>query len=209
MTFYETRFPANISGGATGGPMRVTDVVTLRSGFEERNSIWQHSRRKWDASFGVKTADDLHAVLSFWEAMGGRRHTFRWKDWADYKSVAPGLAIGPQDQTIGTGTGALTSFQLKKTYASGAAYYVRTINKPVADTVRLSVNNVEKTAGVDFTVDTTTGLIALAVAPTLGHLVKAGFEFDVPVRFDNDALSTQLEAYHGGATSIDIIEVRV
>lgn len=208
MTFYETRFPTNISGGASGGPMRVTDVVTLRSGFEERNSIWQHSRRKWDASFGIKTADDLHAVLSFWEAMGGRRHSFRWKDWADFKSVAPGVAIGPQDQTIGTGTGALTSFQLSKTYSSGGASYTRPINKPVAGKVRVSVNNVEKTIVTDFTVDTTTGLIAFVVAPANGHLVKAGFEFDVPVRFDNDALSTQLEAYMGGATSIDIIEVR-
>lgn len=208
MTFYETRFPAKIGSGATGGPMRVTDVVTLRSGFEEVNSIWQHSRRKWDASYGIKTADDLHEVLAFWEAMGGRRHSFRWKDWADYKSTTPGGTVTALDQTIGTGTGAAVSFQLIKTYAAGAASYVRPIRKPVAGTVRVAVNNVEKTAGVDFTVDTTTGLIAFAIAPGNGLSVKAGFQFDVSARFDNDALSTQLELYHGGATSIDIIEVR-
>lgn len=208
MTFYETRFPADIGAGASGGPMRVTDVVSLRSGFEERNSIWQHSRRKWDASYGIKTADDLHTVLAFWEAMGGRQHSFRWKDWADFKSVAPGATVGPLDQLIGTGNGVLTSFQLVKSYAAGAASYTRPIRKPVAGTVRVAVNGVEKTAGVDFTVDTTTGLIAFAIAPTNTHPIRAGFEFDVPVRFDNDALSTQLELYHGGATSIDIIEVR-
>lgn len=208
MTFYETRFPTRIAGGAQGGPMRVTDVVSLRSGFEERNSIWQYSRRKWDAAYGVKDADDLHTVLAFWEAMCGRQHSFRWKDWADFKSVAPGQDVTALDQAIGTGDGATLSFQLIKTYAAGGASYVRPIRKPVAGTVRVAIDGTEKTAGVDFTIDTTTGLIAFAVAPGDTLAITAGFEFDVPARFDNDALSTQLENYHGGTASIDIIEVR-
>lgn len=207
MTFYETRFPADIGAGATGGPRRVTDVVTLRSGFEERNSIWQHSRRQWDAAYGVKTADDLHSVIEFWEAMGGRAHAFRWKDWADFKSVAPRQAVTPTDQAIGTGDGATLAFQLVKAYATGGATYSRPIKKPVAGTVRVAVNGSEAMSG--WAVDTTTGIVAFSVAPANGAAITAGFEFDVPARFDNDMLATQMELYHGGAASITIMEVRV
>lgn len=207
MSFFETRFPTDISGGAQGGPMRVTDVVTLRSGFEETNSIWQHSLRKWDASFGVKKANDLHAVLEFWEAMGGRRHQFRWKDHADYKSCAPRTAVSATDQQIGVGDGSTTTFQLVKRYAASTASYSRPIRKPVTGTVEISID--DATQGSGWVVDSATGIVVFTTAPAVGEVIKAGFEFDVPVRFNNDFLSTQLEAYHGGAAAIEIMEVRV
>lgn len=209
MTFYETRFPPAIGAGATGGPTRLTDVVTLRSGYEEVNSIWQNSRRRWNASYGVKDVNDLHQVVEFWEAMGGRRHSFRWKDWADFKSVAPKNATSSADQTIGIGDGATVGFQLVKVYAAGAASYTRPIKKPVAGTVKVSVNGINLVQGVGFAVDTTTGIVALTIAPSVGQLVKAGFEFDVPARFDTDTLSTQIELYQAGVATIDIMEVRI
>jgi uncharacterized protein (TIGR02217 family) len=208
MSFYEIQFPPDISGGASGGPMRVTDVVSLRSGYEEVNSIWQHSRRKWDASYGIKTANDLHAVIEFWEAMGGRANQFRWKDWADFKSVAPGQTVSSTDQTIGTGDGSTVAFQLVKSYGVGLASYSRPIKKPVSGSVKVNVAG-DLVEGVGFTVDYTTGIVTLASAPGSGVAVKVGFEFDVPVRFDTDFLSTQLELYHGGTTSIPVIEVRI
>lgn len=206
MTFYETRFPTDISGGAQGGPRRITDIVELRSGFEERNAIWSHSRRRWDASYGIKSADDLHAVLEFWEAMGGRLHEFRWKDHLDWKSCRPSLAPSPIDQAIGTGDGVTLQFQLRKRYAAGTAGYWRPIRKPVAGTVRVARNGAEALTG--WTVDTVTGIVAFAAAPGNGVAVTAGFEFDCPARFNNDELSTMLEAYMAGATTIEIVETR-
>lgn len=40
MSFHEIRFPANLSFGSVGGPERMTEIVTLANGFEERNTPW-------------------------------------------------------------------------------------------------------------------------------------------------------------------------
>ena len=90
MTFDNIRFPTSISRGSSGGPERRTDVVTTASGREERNARWANSRRRYDAGFGVKSLDDIHAVIAFFEERRGRLHAFRWKDHADFKSGAPG-----------------------------------------------------------------------------------------------------------------------
>lgn len=210
MAFHEIRFPTAIAFGSRGGPERRTEIVTLGSGFEERNSPWAHSRRRYDAGYGVRTLDDLHAVIAFFEARHGRLHGFRWKDHADFKSCAPLQSATPLDQTIGTGDGAETGFQLRKTYVSGAQSYVRDIKKPVAGTVRVAVAGVEKTEGADFTVDTATGIVTFTAAPANGASVTAGFEFDVPVRFDTDRLGIDLAAFDAGEIpDIPVVEIRI
>ena len=87
------RFPDNISRGARGGPERRTQIVELASGDEERNASWANSRRRYDVAYGIRRADDLAAVVAFFEARNGRLHGFRYKDWADYKSCLPSQAI--------------------------------------------------------------------------------------------------------------------
>src|SRR5512145_3196713 len=130
-SFHEVLFPLAIGFGSSGGPERRTDVVLLASGHEERNSRWADSRRRFDAGTGVRSLDDLHALLSFFEERRGRLHGFRWRDRADWKSCAPGEAIASTDQGIGIGDGTNPTFQLAKTYG-GTAPYVRQITKPVA-----------------------------------------------------------------------------
>jgi uncharacterized protein (TIGR02217 family) len=207
MAFHEVRFPDNISRGARGGPERRTQVVELASGDEERNASWANSRRRYDVAYGIRRADDLAAVVAFFEARNGRLCGFRYKDWADYKSALPSLAITPTDQQIGTGTGSLQTFQLAKRYTSGAQTWVRTITKPVAGTVRVVLGMVEQMSG--WTVDTTTGLITFTTAPANGVIVRAGFEFDVPVRFDSDTLDVTLDFERlGSITSIPLLEIR-
>ncbi len=120
MAFHEVRFPDNISRGARGGPERRTQVVELASGDEERNASWANSRRRYDVAYGIRRADDLAAVVAFFEARNGRLHGFRYKDWADYKSCLPSQAVAPTDQPIGIGNGAVTTFALLKRYTSGA-----------------------------------------------------------------------------------------
>ena len=207
MAFHEVRFPDNISRGARGGPERRTQVVELASGDEERNASWANSRRRYDVAYGIRRADDLAAVVAFFEARNGRLHGFRYKDWADYKSALPSQAITATDQQIGTGTGSLQTFQLAKRYTSGAQTWVRTIAKPVAGTVRIALGMVEQMSG--WTVDTTTGLITFTTAPAGSVIVRAGFEFDVPVRFDSDTLDVSLDFERlGSITSIPLLEIR-
>lgn len=89
MAFHEVLYPARLSYGSTGGPERRTEIVTLSNGFEERNSPWAHSRRRYDAGGGLRSLDDVAVLVAFFEARMGRLHGFRWKDWADYKSCPP------------------------------------------------------------------------------------------------------------------------
>jgi uncharacterized protein (TIGR02217 family) len=211
MAFHEIRFPVEIAFGATGGPERRTEIVTLGSGFEERNSPWADSRRRYNAGYGLRSLDDVHEVIAFFEARHGRLHGFRWKDRADWKSCAPGASVAASDQTIGAGDGARTEFALTKTYASGGAAYTRAIAKPVAGTVRIAVDGVEKIAGTHFSVDAATGIVSFVdeAAPASGAAVTAGFEFDVPVRFDTDFLEINLAAFSAGSVpGIPIVEVR-
>ena len=207
MGFHEVRFPDNISRGARGGPERRTQIVELASGDEERNASWANSRRRYDVAYGIRRADDLAAVVAFFEARNGRLHGFRYKDWADYKSALPSQAITATDQQIGTGTGSLQTFQLAKRYTSGPQTWVRTIAKPVTGTVRVALGMVEQMSG--WTVDTTTGVVTFTTAPAGGVIVRAGFEFDVPVRFDSDTLDVTLDFERlGSITAIPLLEIR-
>jgi uncharacterized protein (TIGR02217 family) len=208
MAFHEVRFPDNISRGARGGPERRTQIVELASGAEERNSSWANSRRRYDVAYGIRRADDLAAVVAFFEARNGRLHGFRFKDWADFKSCLPSQTPGPTNQPIGTGTGAATQFQLTKRYTSGAQSWTRAIIKPVAGTVTIALNGVTLASG--WSVSTATGLVTFTTAPAAGVAITAGFEFDVPVRFETDVLDVTLDLERlGSITSIPLIELRL
>lgn len=207
--FHEVRFPLDISRGARGGPVRRTDIVTLASGREHRNARWQHSRRKYDAGYGVKTLAGLAAVVAFFEERRGRLIGFRWRDRLDWTSAAANGPPTPADQPIGVGTGSLVSFQIVKTYGAAHAPYRRLIRKPVAGTVRVAVGGAEMPPSA-FSVDAATGMVTFAVAPANGAAISAGYEFDVPVRFDVDELDIELSAFEAGQIpSIPLIELVV
>ena len=210
MSFHEVRFPASLSFGAIGGPERRTDIVTLANGFEERNTPWAHSRRRYDAGLGLRSLDDLALLIDFFEARQGQLFGFRWKDWGDFKSCAPCDDPQVADQIIGTGDDQQSAFQLTKTYASGAQSYARPISKPVQGTVRVSLGGDLLQDSIDYTVDTTTGLVTFPQPPGEGAVVRAGFEFDVPVRFDADRIQTAVSSFQAGeAPNVPVIEVRV
>ncbi|KGJ19269.1 DUF2460 domain-containing protein [Paracoccus sanguinis] len=209
MAFHEVRFPPKLSFGSLGGPERRTEIVTLSNGFEERNSPWAHSRRRYDAGVGLQSLDDMAALIAFFEARAGQLHGFRWKDWADYSSALPSWAVSAGDQLIGRGDGRTVRFALSKLYRSGEASYRRPIAKPVAGTVKLAIGDVELVEGTDFTVDLTTGEVTLAVAPMMDAPVTAGFEFDVPVRFDTDRIAVSVASFEAGEVpQVPVVEVR-
>ena len=209
MAFHEVRFPSGVSFGSSGGPERRTQIVTLGSGREERNASWADSRRRYNAGYGVRSLDDLHAAIAFFEARHGRLHGFRFKDWTDFKSCAPGGVAGALDQRIGTGNGSAAVFALVKAYVSGGESYARAIKKPVSGTVKVAVGGTEL-PGTGFTVDAAAGVVTLGSAPAAGTAVTAGFEFDVPVRFDTDFLDIDLSAFRAGQIpSIPLVEIRL
>jgi uncharacterized protein (TIGR02217 family) len=209
--FHEVLFPLDVALRSAGGPERRTDIVALGSGREERNARWAHSRRRYDAGYGIKTLDALSSVVAFFEERRGRLHGFRWRDRLDQSSAAPGAAVSPVDQTIGTGNGVTASFQLTKTYGSIYAPYQRPVTKPVSGSVRIAVAGVEVTQGVAFTCDPTTGAVTFLPGhiPATGAAVRAGFHFDVPVRFDTDYLEVDLSAFAAGQIpKIPLVEIK-
>ncbi|BDV33916.1 DUF2460 domain-containing protein [Methylocystis iwaonis] len=205
--FHEVRFPCGLTLGARGGPERRTQIVDLRSGREERNQLWAGSRRKWNAGYGLNTVDKLAQVVAFFEERAGRFYGFRWQDRFDMTSgPSPKIAVTPTDQTIGVGDGATKSFQLIKTY--GAAYnpFARKILKPVAGTAVVALNGVAQASG--WSVDATTGIVTFAAAPAAGAIVSAGYQFDVPVRFDLDYLEMEESAILAGIVpNIPVVEL--
>ncbi|GGH26020.1 TIGR02217 family protein [Cribrihabitans marinus] len=210
MNFHEVRFPANLSFGSVGGPERRTDVVTLANGHEERNTPWAHSRRRYDAGLGLRSLDDIAALIAFFEARRGQMFGFRWKDWSDYKSCAASGEVAFDDQVIGMGDGQETDFGLVKIYRSGDFSYVRPIVKPVAGTVRVGVEQDALREGVDYALDAARGRVTFADPPAEGMAITAGFEFDVPVRFDTDRIQTSVASFQAGEVpNVPVIEVRV
>lgn len=179
------RFPVGISYGAVGGPGHDTAIVSLpASGAEERTSRRDGAKRIYDAAKGVSSQADAAAILDFVLARAGSARGFRFKDWFDFTSASDHRsAVDFDDQVIGTGDGVTTEFQLRKTYQDTARTVQRLIEKPVSGTTRIGVAGVEAMAG--WTVNTTSGLVTFSVAPALGEEITAGFQFDVPVRFDD------------------------
>ncbi len=94
-----------------------------------------------------------------------------------------------------------------KHYTSGAQSWARAITKPAAGSVLIRLNTAEQPTG--WSVNTTTGIITFAAAPPNGVVVRAGFAFDVPVRFDSDLLDVTLDIERlGSITSIPLLEIR-
>ena len=210
MDFHDIRFPASLSFGSLGGPERRTEIVTLANGHEERNTPWAHSRRRYDAGLGMRSLDDIEALIAFFEARRGQLFGFRWKDWADYKSCAASAAPQAGDQRIGFGDGVTQYFQLTKTYRSGPAEYVRPIAKPVTGTVRVAVAGDPLREGAHFALDDATGVVKLYAVPPEGAEITAGYEFDVPVRFDTDRIHTSVASFRAGEVpDVPVVEVRL
>lgn len=309
MLVYEV-FPKNISFNSIGAVRFATDVVQVDSGADQRGSRWDQSLMEFDVAYGVRTMEDLHALIAFFRAMRGRLYSFLIEDVVDHKSTLAVLeearaapAISPQDQQLGVGDNLTKTFQLVKHYKTLNALQeqVRIITKPKANTTIVSINDLQV---ANFTVDLLTGIVTfvseytatgtLSVAqpgaagtaritgapgffanfaigknivttgwavpnnvtdetmvisitgkagdssyidvsydstkwhvgevaetgvanvtvrthpaPVLGEVVKAGFEFWVPVRFDTDRLPVTLEDYGiGGAADVKLVEVR-
>jgi uncharacterized protein (TIGR02217 family) len=198
MGFHEVSLPARLAFGSTGGVERRTEVVTLASGFERRSTPWAEGRRRWLIGANLRTLADMAELVAFFEARMGRLFGFRFRDFMDFRSCAPGSEPAATDQALETGDGETVAFQLRKGE--------RVIRKPVAGSVVVAVDGVVVAAEVD----AATGVVTLAAAPAEGAAVTAGFLFDVPVRFDADRIDVTLESFDAGRmTAVPLVEIRI
>jgi|CXWL01.1.fsa_nt_gi uncharacterized protein (TIGR02217 family) len=204
MAFFESpRFPDDISYNSVANTEYKTDIIDMSGGAESRLSRWADARRSYNAAFGVRTRPQLDALIAFFHSCKGKAHGFRYNDPIDNSSADFGAYVSAVDQIIipvGTST---TLYQLRKRYNSGATVY-RDIKKPVSGSVVIAIAGVPQASG--WTVDTTTGVITFAVAPS--GTVTAGFLFDVPCRFDTDQLSADLVSYNLVSTDVPVVEIR-
>ena len=80
----------------------------------------------------------------------------------------------------------------------------------MAGTVLVAIADDPKVEGQEFSVDPATGLVTFTVAPDIGAVITAGFEFDVPVRFDTDRIVISMASFKAGEIpSIPVVEVRL
>lgn len=205
MAFHEVRLPDDVERGAQGGPRFKTTVIILDSGFERRNIDWSQARGAWDVGYGIDDKTAFSVVLTFFRAREGRAHGFRFKDWSDFELARQSIGVTDTSNTL---------FQIFKRYTSGTINYDRTLNKIVSGTVSVWVNNIaiiEGAGASEYQIDLNTGIITIGatLAAQSGTLVEAQCEFDVPVRFDNDQISVNMEIFNAGQIpNIQIIEIR-
>lgn len=203
--FDDLPYPLALGRDASVAAEFSTTVATGASGFETRNALWADARLRFDLGPGVRSEAELGTLLAFFRARRGAARGFRLRDPLDFSSH--GLTGTPTmvDQLLGTGDGTRTGFALVKRYGSGAEAQVRRITRPVAASLLVSVGGVA-TSG--FTLDPG-GIVTFTVAPPAGTAVRAGFLFDVPVRFESDRLDLAGVAIAAGeAPSVPVVEIR-
>jgi uncharacterized protein (TIGR02217 family) len=204
--FHDEDFPLAVGLEAVGGPEFRTEIAVMLSGHEQRNQGWADARMRYDAGIGVRSEADLAALIGFFRARRGQAIGFRFRDPMDDRTSAAGTDPGPFDQLLGTGDGLRARYQLVKHYGAAAHAQVRKLTRPVAASVRISVDGVEQTSGWALG---DLGVIVFEEAPAVGAEVRAGCLFDVPVRFATDRLDISFGAFRSGEVpSVPLVEVR-
>ena len=205
LPFDDVPYPLALGRDATITPEFSTSVAVTASGFERRNSLWSDARLRFDVGPGIRSEAELGTLLAFFRARRGAARGFRLRDPSDFSSNAMIAAPTMTDQRIGTGNGTAASFPLAKLYGEGAAVQLRRITRPHPGSVLVSVDGIPVSG---WTLDPG-GIISFTTPPASGKIVRAGFLFDVPVRFAEDRLEISGAAFAAGeAPSVPIIEIR-
>lgn len=226
MAFYEVELSRQLSFGSAGGRAFSTSVNRGFSGWAQWNQNWTYPLAEWTINVkSLQNSDgritDFEALYAFFLNMKGQANGFRF--WAPADNTGTG-------ESLGTGDGAKTQFQLQKTYSIYGSSFAIPIVKPITSSVvdyqgnSLSLrsdysapkvyDNGSPAAG--WTLDPATGIVTFSVAPAAGHAITADFQFDFPVHFKTDKFHAQVEkSYVRGKAaifnlaSVDIEEVRI
>ncbi len=199
--FDDIIYPLALGQDASASPEFSTTVAVTASGHERRNALWSDARLRYDVGPGIRSETELGILIAFFRARHGPATGFRLRDPYDFSSNAMTGEPANTDQLIGTGDGHKSTFQLVKNYGA----QVRPISRPELASIVVSTDGVA-TQAWDLTEG---GKIAFHEAPPVGAELRAGFLFDVPVRFADDRLDISgVDFAVGEAPSVPLIEIR-
>ena len=204
--FDDIPYPLALGRDATIIPEFSTSVAVTASGFERRNSLWSNARLRFDVGPGIRSEAELGVLIAFFRARRGAARGFRLRDPSDFSSNNMVETPTATDQLLGTGNGIASEFPLLKQYGEGTAVQQRRITRPRGETLLVSLGGTAVTSGWTLLDG---GIVSFTTPPASGAAVRAGFLFDVPVRFADDRLEIAGAAFAAGeAPSVPVIEVR-
>lgn len=205
VAFDDVPYPLALGRDATIAPEFSTSVSVTASGFERRNSLWSNARLRFDIGPGIRSEAEMGELIAFFRARRGAARGFRLRDPSDFSSNGMTGAPRAIDQKLGVGDGVTSSFPLVKRYGSGGDAQLRRITRPLAATVAVSLDG-QPAAGWSLDVG---GIVKFTTPPAAGVIIRAGFRFDVPVRFAEDRLEIAGAAFAAGeAPSVPVVEIR-
>ena len=203
--FEDVIYPFALGRSTSVAPEFSTSVSVTSSGHERRNSLWADARVHFDVGPGIRSETELGELLGFFRARRGAARGFRISDPYDHSSNGMTGSPTQLDQLLGVGDGTVAEFQLTKSYGTGTEPQVRPITRPRAETLLVSVGGIPSTDWVL----ASKGKLIFGSAPPMGAEVRAGFLFDVPVRFAEDRIDISSVNFEAGeAPSIPLIELR-
>ncbi len=203
--FDDIAYPLALGRDAMVTPEFSTSVSVTASGFERRNSLWSDARLRFDIGPGIRSEAELGELIAFFRARRGAARGFRLRDLSDFSSNGMTGTPTATDQLLGEGDGTRSAFPLVKRYGAGDAAQLRRITRPLAASLLVSVNGAPASG---WTLDPG-GTVSFALPPASGAQVRAGFLFDVPVRFAEDRLEVSGASFAAGeAPSVPVIELR-
>lgn len=202
--FDEVRFPEDVSYGSSGGPTFKTQIFEAYRGGEKRNVDWASPLMEFDVAYGIKTTEQMHRVIDFFNARQGKLRGFRYKNWANYQVVNGNIAVGD---------GVSTRLPIIRTYGFPATQTYKRLYKIVPGSVSgVSIANEALTEGEDFIIDYNSGEIVFKAnrVPGEGTPIKAvNLEFDEPVRFDTDNIQIVIEQFNNNSIgSLPLVGIR-
>ncbi|MCJ2178683.1 DUF2460 domain-containing protein [Novosphingobium album (ex Hu et al. 2023)] len=204
--FDDVSYPLALGRDAMVTPEFSTSVAVTASGFERRNSLWSNARLRFDLGPGVRSEAEMGVLIAFYRARRGPARGFLLRDPTDFSSNGMTGTPTAFDQVLGTGDGLATEFALAKSYGDGEDPQARRITRPDFETILVSIDGAVQAGNWTFG---DLGMIAFDDPPPEGSVVRAGFLFDVPVRFAEDQLEISGAAFAAGeAPSVPVVEIR-
>lgn len=191
LSFAEERLELGYDYGAVGGMNFSNEIIKMADdSIEQRNAVLHLPRGRWqlgDRTIAESAADNLAQVTylrQFHLERVGSFQGFRFRDWSDFRG---------EDEDIATGDGIKSQFQLVKVYKVLGSWSYRPIQKPVPGSVEIYLNQIPDTE--NWTIDYSSGVISRLASVPLGARITADFEFDIPVWFESDQISFNLQGY--------------
>ena len=202
--FDNVLYPFELGRAASVSPEFSTSVLVTASGHERRNTLWSDARLHFDVGPGIRSERELSQIIEFFRARRGAARAFLISDPFDFSSNGMTDSVTANDQLLGTGDGSISQFQLVKRYGESDPQ-VRPITRPQGSTIRVSVDGAEV---FNWSL-LEGGKIQFDLPPASGAEVRAGFLFDIPVRFAEDRIDVSgFNFLAGEAPSIPLVEVR-